>query len=103
MIDSHDGAENRKNGQKGKVDISSFNFQVFSNDTIEEDFSTSINILTWQQMAAKESKENVIVAMSEPFSEKLIFRNQNAENDIYCFEVHDAKTIYMMKQCSTWN
>ena len=64
---------------------------------------SSLNILTWQQLNASESRATVFPAVRDLYEEKSEMRKKD-EYKMWTFEeLYDAKMSYCLTQHSLWN
>ena len=103
VIDSIDGAEHLRS-KKRITSVISFSSMMFTPKWIQEREVTagsSLNILTWQQIRAKESWHTMIPAVEEYYRTKREFREKEKQ---YClYDVHDGKMLYLLTQHSQWS
>jgi hypothetical protein len=70
---------------------------------------SSSNILTWQQIMAKEEFPVMSAATRTYFEGRKSLNDRTVKFDdipnarFYCYDVHDGKMLYQLLQCSQWN
>lgn len=109
LISSFDGAK-IKHSKKQKCSIISFLSSMFTASMLNTKKVTAgqtSNILTWQQVLAKEDKYIIQQLSKEYFRDWKHLLDGNSEcntsNKIFCYDCHDGKMIYQLLQCSMWN
>ena len=103
MLQSWDGANHRVTTKGGETSVLSCSNCVFNRGTVSEGFTTakSDTILTWQQILASESPQNVMPAFREYYS--CIRKLQDENGDVIVYDCHDGKMLYILTQHSLWN
>jgi hypothetical protein len=109
IISSFDGAE-IKHSKKQKCSVISFSSSMFTASMLNTKQVTAgqtSNILTWQQVLAKEDKYIMQQSSKDYFRDRKRLLDGNSErnssNKIFCYDCHDGKMIYQLLQCSMWN
>jgi len=74
IIDSFDGA-NHFVTEDGSISVMSFSSQIVSPQIIQQGYTCaqSINILTWQQVMAKETAQNIFPSVYQHYKKKMHF------------------------------
>ena len=111
LLNSFDGAEAIKT--KSKVtSIISFSSSISTSSMIQQKHvqaGSSLNILTWQQMIAKEELSTMIPALqSFLLSRKRYVSSsfplkKHPRSKLWCYDLHDVKMLYLLTQHSQWN
>ena len=110
FIDSYDGAEHTS-GPQNKISVCSYSTQAFSIDTINAGHTTaqSMDIFTWQQVAADEKREYIFPVVRNVYHyKKEVLAGEHdhvfgADCNIYFYDLHDGKMLYMLTHHSLWN
>ena len=111
LLNSFDGAEAIKT--KSKVtSIISFSSSISTSSMIQQKHvqaGSSLNILTWQQMIAKEELSTMIPALqSFLLSRKRYVSSsfplkKHPQSKLWCYDLQDVKMLYFLTQHSQWN
>ena len=64
---------------------------------------SSLNILTWKQLAGTESFATMMPAVKEYFEEKKILKDTTKNKNYFYYDMHDGKMLYLLTQHSLWN
>ena len=111
LLNSFDGAEAIKT--KSKVtSIISFSSSIYTTKMIQNrkvQAGSSLNILTWQQMIAKEELSTMLPALQSFFSSRQTYvlnafpLEKHPQSKLWCYDLHDVKMLYLLTQHSLWN
>ena len=104
MLDSFDGAQHCHN-VKNPMSIISFSSQLLSKCSIHKIGSSaeSVNIFTWMQELCEEKPENLFPVLREVYEEKYNLTMKSAFDDIYFYDMHDRKMLYILTQHSLYS
>ena len=111
LLNSFDGAEAIKTKKK-ITSVISFSSSIITSSTIQNKVlqaGSSSNILTWQQVIAKEdlptmqkTLESYIIKRQEYVLQNLPVKDLPLSK-VWCYDIHDAKMLYLLTQHSLWN
>ena len=111
LLNLFDGAEAIK--MKSKVtSIINFSSSISTTNMIQHrhvQAGSSLNILTWQQMIAKEELSTMLPALQSFLASRKKYvadaypLQQHPRSKLWCYDLHDVKMLYLLTQHSLWN
>jgi hypothetical protein len=108
ILDSFDGAEHLRS-KKDITSVISFSSVLFAPNWINDKTvspSSSLNMLTWQQLLGHESLSTIMPAVKEYFnckSKLYTHNNESSSTKYWYYDIHDGKMLYLLTQHSQWN
>ena len=103
VIDSFDCAQHCHN-VKNPMSIISFSSQLLSESSIHNIGSSaeSGNIFTWMQQLGQEKPENLFPVLREIYKEKYNITVNRVGEEVYLYDMHDGKMLYILTQNSLY-
>lgn len=103
VMDSIDGAEHLKSNKR-VTSVISYSSMLYSSELIQSKqirAGSSRNILTWQQVSAKETLDTLVPSLKKCLETKRVLRERNPSITFY--DIHDGKMLYLLTGHAQWN